>query len=213
LQKTSLFSRAGGEGIAANPAVVKAAFSNAVVTEGNTSDAVELGPNHIAFVRVDQHEKSVPKPLDQVHDQIRKKLADQELAKQAKEQAGVLSARLEKGESLEQIAAPLKLKIEQEKDIGRNAVNLDQTLVAEVFKLSRPQEGKPVTTQVALANDAYALVALDAVKDGDPTKLDAKTREAARSQLTQGIGEETVRGYVDSLRKTAKIEIAEDRLQ
>jgi peptidyl-prolyl cis-trans isomerase D len=213
LQKTPLFTRAGGEGIAANPAVVKAAFSNAVLTEGNTSDAVELGPNHILFVRVDQHEKSVPKPLDQVHDQIRTKLTGQELAKQAKEQADVLNARLEKGETLEQIVAPLKLKIEQEKDIGRNAVNLDQTLVAEVFKLSRPQEGKPVTTQVALANDAYALVALDAVKDGDPAKLDAKTREAARNQLTQGIGEETVRGYVDSLRKTAKIEIAEDRLQ
>jgi peptidyl-prolyl cis-trans isomerase D len=213
LQKTPLFTRAGGEGIAANPAVVKAAFSSAVLTEGNTSDAVELGPNHIVFVRVDQHEKSVPKALDQVHDQIKKKLADQELAKQAKEQAGVLNARLEKGETLEQIAAPLKLKIEQEKDIGRNAVNLDQTLVAEVFKLSRPQEGKLVTTQVALANDAYALVALDAVKDGDPAKLDAKTREAARNQLAQSIGEETVRGYVDSLRKTAKIEIAEDRLQ
>ena len=213
LQKTALFTRAGGEGIAANPAVVKAAFSNAVLTEGNTSDAVELGPNHVVFVRVDQHEKSVPKPLEQVHDQIKKKLADQELAKQAKEQADVLNARLEKGETLEQIAVPLKLKIEQDKDIGRNAVNLDQTLVAEVFKLSRPQEGKPVTTQVALANDTYALVALDAVKDGDPAKLDAKTREAARNQLTQGIGEETVRGYVDSLRKTAKIEIAEDRLQ
>jgi len=213
LQKTQLFTRAGGEGIAANPAVVKAAFSNAVLTEGNTSDAVELGPNHIVFARVDQHEKSQPKPLDQVHDQIKKRLADQDLSKQAKEQADVINARLEKGETLEQIAAPLKLKIEQEKDIGRNAVNLDQTLVAEVFKLSRPQEGKPVTTQVALANDAYALVALDAVKDGDPAKLDAKTREAARNQLAQGIGEETVRGYVDSLRKTAKIEIAEDRLQ
>jgi peptidyl-prolyl cis-trans isomerase D len=40
LQKTGLFTRTGGEGIAANPAVVKAAFSNAVLTEGNTSDAV-----------------------------------------------------------------------------------------------------------------------------------------------------------------------------
>jgi peptidyl-prolyl cis-trans isomerase D len=100
LQKTPLFTRAGGEGIAANPAVVKAAFSNAVLTEGNTSDPVELGPNHIVFVRVDQHEKSVPKPLDQLYDQIKKKLADQELAKQAKEQADVLNARLEKGRRL-----------------------------------------------------------------------------------------------------------------
>jgi peptidyl-prolyl cis-trans isomerase D len=211
-QKTPLFTRAGGEGIAANPQVVKAAFSAAVLTEGNASDPIELGPNHIAIVRVDQHEKSVQKPLAEVRDAIRKKLADQQLAKQAREQADVLYARLQKGETLEQIVEPLKLKIEQEKDIGRHAANLDQAIVGEVFKLPRPQ-GKPQTGKVALPNDGYALIALDAVKDGDPSKLDAKSREAARNQLAQSSGNETVRGYVESLRKSAKIEIAEDRLQ
>lgn len=213
LQKTALFTRAGGEGIAANPAVVRAAFSNSVLTEGNTSDAVELGPNHIAFVRIDQHEKSVPKALADVREQIRKTLSDQAIAKQAGEQADVLLARLEKGETLDQIAAPLKLKVEQQKDIGRNAANLDQALVGQAFSLARPQEGKAVTGKVALPGDVYALIVLDAVKDGDPAKLDAKTREAARNQLSQGIGDLAVRGYVDSLRKTAKIEVVEDRLQ
>jgi peptidyl-prolyl cis-trans isomerase D len=213
LQKTAPFTRAGGEGIAANPAVVKAAFSNSVLVEGNTSDAIDLGPNHIVFVRVDQHEKSVPKPLDEVRDQIRKLLTEQAIARQAREQAGVLYARLEKGETLEQIAEPLKLKVESEKDIGRNALNLDQALVAEAFKLPRPQPGKPVHGQVALANDAYALISLDAVKDGDPAKLDSKSREAARNQLEQGIANEAVRGYIETLRKSAKIEVAEDRLQ
>jgi peptidyl-prolyl cis-trans isomerase D len=78
--------------------------------------------------------------------------------------------------------------------------------------LPRPQADKPVVGKVATANDAYALVALDAVKDGDPSKLDAKTREAARNQLRQGVGGEAVHGFVDSLRKDAKIEIAEDRM-
>jgi peptidyl-prolyl cis-trans isomerase D len=213
IQKTAAFTRAGGEGIAANPAVVRAAFSNSVLTEGNTSDAIELGPNHIAFIRVDQHEKSVPKALADVREQISKKLADQAIAKQAAEQAGVLLGRLEKGETLDAVAAPLKLKVEQQKDIGRSAANLDQALVGEVFALPRPQEGKTVAGKVALPGDVHALVVLDAVKDGDPSKLDAKTREAARNQLSQGIGDLAVRGYVDSLRKTAKIEVVEDRLQ
>jgi len=213
VQKTALFTRAGGEGIAANPAVVKAAFSNAVLTEGNSSDPIELAPNHIVLVHVDQHEKSVARPFDEVREQIRKKLADEQLAKQADEQADVLYARLGKGESLEQIAEPLKLKVEQQKDIGRNASNVDRAVVAEVFKLGRPQEGKPVAAKVKLAGSSYALVALDAVKDPDPEKFDAKSREAARNQLAQSLGEEAVRGYVDSLRKTAKIKVAEDRLQ
>ena len=213
VQKTPLFARTGGTGIASNPAVVKAAFSGAVLTEGNTSDPIELGPNHIVLVRVDQHEKSVPKALDEVREQIRKRLAEQQLGQQAREQAGVLFERLQKGETLEQIAEPLKAKVTSEKDIGRTAANLDQALVAEVFKLSRPQAGKPASAQVALANDAYALVSLDAVNDADPAKLDAKSREAARNQLAQSIGNDAVRGFVDSLRKSAKIKIAEDRLQ
>jgi peptidyl-prolyl cis-trans isomerase D len=212
VQKTGLFARTGGEGIAANPGVVKTAFSNSVLVEGNSSDPVELSPNHIVVMRVDQHEKSVPKSLDQVREDIRKKLSDQLLTKQAREQADVLYARLGKGESLDKLATELKLKPTDEKDIGRNAAKLDGKLVNEVFKLARPQADKPATAEVTLANDVYALVALDAVKDGDPSKLDAKTHEAARNQLRQGVGSEAVHGFVDSLRKNAKIEVAEDRM-
>jgi peptidyl-prolyl cis-trans isomerase D len=214
LQKSGLFARSGGTGIAANPAVIKAAFSNNVLIEGNTSDPIDMGPNHIALVHLDEHEKSQPKPLDSVRDEIRKVLVGQQLAKQAKEQADTLFARLQKGETLEQISGVLKLKIEDAKDIGRNAANLDGKLVAEVFKLARPVSAdKPIAAEVALANDAYALVGLTAVKDADPAKLDAKTREAARNQLAQGYSSDVIRGYVDILRKGAKVEIAEDRLQ
>jgi peptidyl-prolyl cis-trans isomerase D len=145
---------------------------------------------------------------------VRKLLVDAHLAKTAKEQADTLYARLKKGEALEAIAAVVKAKVEQEKDIGRNAANVDASLVREVFKLDRPAApDKPVTTQVALAGDAYALVALVAVKDADPAKLDAKTREAARSQLAQGYSRDVVQGFVDALRKSADVKIAEDRLQ
>ena len=212
VQKTELFTRAGGQGIAANPAVVKAAFSNSVLVEGNSSDPVELGANHIVVIRVDQHEKSVPKPLDQVREDIRKKLAEQALIKQGQERADALYARLQKGEALDKIADELKLKLTAEKDIGRNAANLDRKLVEAVFRLARPQADKAVSEQVALASGVYALVSLDAVKDGDPSKLDAKTREAASNQLRQGVGNEAVHGFVDSLRKNAKIEVAEDRM-
>jgi peptidyl-prolyl cis-trans isomerase D len=212
VQKTGLFTRAGGQGIAANPAVIKAAFSNSVLVEGNSSDPVELGSNHIVVVRIDQHEKSVPKLLDQVREDIRKKLTDQALVKQGQERADALYARLQKGESLDKIAEELKLKLATEKDIGRNAANLDRKLVESVFRLARPAADKAVTEQVALSDGVYALVSLDAVRDGDPSKLDAKTREAASNQLRQGVGNEAVHGFVDSLRKNAKIEIAEDRM-
>jgi len=213
LQKTALFSRSGGIGIAANPKVLKAAFSSTVLSEGGTSDPIELEPNHIVLVHLDQHEASVPKSLDAVRDDIRKSLVDAELAKRAKEQADTLFARLQKGESLDQVAAVVKAKVEHEKDVGRNATNLDGRLVAEMFKAARPAEGKSVNVEVALADSAYALAALTGVKDADPAKLDAKTREAARGQISQGYSNEAVRGFIEVLRKSADIKRAEDRLQ
>jgi peptidyl-prolyl cis-trans isomerase D len=212
VQKTPLFTRTGGDGIAANPAVLKAAFSGPVLTEGNASDLVEIGPSHVVIVRVDQHEKPQTKPLDQVRDDIRKKLTDEAIVKAAHERADTLYGRLSKGESLDKIADELKAKATDEKDIGRNASSVDRSLVDAVFKLDRPQEGKPVAGETKLSDQSYALVELTAVKDADPAKLDAKTREAARNTLRQGLGALAVRGYVDSLRKSAKIEVAEDRM-
>ncbi|MBS0569165.1 MAG: SurA N-terminal domain-containing protein [Proteobacteria bacterium] len=212
VQKTGLFARSGGTGIAANPAVVKAAFSNNVLTEGNTSDPIELGTDHIVVVRVDQHAKPEPKPLDAVREQIRATLTAQQTAKAAKERADTLFARLQKGEALDKVATELKLAPVEEKGIGRNAANLEKPLIDAVFALPPPTVGKSEPGMVALHGDTYALFQLDAVKDGDPSRLDPRTREAALNQLRQGLGYEAVRGFVDSLRKAAKIEIAENRL-
>jgi peptidyl-prolyl cis-trans isomerase D len=213
VQKTALFARTGGTGIAANPAVVKAAFSNNVLAEGNSSDPIELGTDHIVIVRVDQHVKSEPKPLDEVREQIRALLNGQQVAKAAKERADTLFARLQKGEALDKVAADLKLAPVEEKGIGRNAANLEKPLIDAVFALPLPATGKTEPGMVALSGDVYTLFQLDAVKDGDPSKLDPRTREAALNQMRQGLGYEAVRGFVDSLRKAAKIEIAENRLQ
>ena len=213
VQKGPLFTGTGGPGIADNPAVVKAAFSNEVLVDGRVSGAIELGPNHVVVVRVDQHEKPAPKPLDQVRDDIRKKLVAEDAAKAARERADTLYARLQKGEALDAVAADAKVKPVEEKGIGRYAANLDHQLVEAVFNLDRPQEGKPVVGRVGLPDDIYALIALDVVTEGDAAKLDAKTKEAARSSLRQGLGIQAMRGFVDSLRKAADIKIAEDRLQ
>jgi len=213
VQKTAIFGRSGGEGIAANPKVIAAAFSSSVL-EGNNSEAIELGPNHVVIVRVNQHEKPVPKPLEEVREEIRKRLVDEQLNKQAKERADTLYARLQKGEALDKLADELKAKTTEEKDIGRNAANVDRAIVAQAFKLPRPAAAdKPSTAQVALADGSYALVAVSGVKDGDPSKVDATTREAALNTLRQAASNLNVRGFVDSLRKSAKIEISEERLQ
>ena len=214
VQKTSLFSRqGGGEGIAANPAVVKAAFSDGVLVQNNNSDPVELGANHVAVVRIAEHKPATPIPLDQVREQVRGKILAERIAKQARTRADALFAELGKGQALEQLATAQKLKVEEQKGLGRDAANVDSALVKAAFAMARPQAGKPGSQLVELGGDSYALLQLDGVTDGDPSKLDAKTKEAARTTLTQGAGTEVAQEFIAALRKNTKVTTWPDKLQ
>ncbi|HEY6986409.1 MAG TPA: SurA N-terminal domain-containing protein [Rhodanobacteraceae bacterium] len=212
VQKTGLFARNGGTGIAANPNVIKTAFSDSVLVQNNNSDPIEIGPNHIVVVRVAEHKPATPKSLDEVRDLVRARVIADRTAKKAKSRADELFAELDKGQTLDQIAAANKLKVESQQGLGREAVNVDSALVSAAFSLPRPQADKPEHKLVSLPGDAYALLELASVTDGDPSKLDAKTKEAARNALADGIATTTTREFVDALRADAKIQVSESRL-
>jgi peptidyl-prolyl cis-trans isomerase D len=213
VQKTDLFARTGGgAGIASNPNVLKAAFSDSVLVQNNNSDPIEIGPNHIVVVRVAEHKPATPKTLDEVRDQVRAKVIAERAAKKAKSRADELFAELGKGQTLEQIASANKLKVESQQGLGRDAANVDSALVRAAFALPRPAADKPQRQLVALGSDAYALLQLDTVVDGDPSKLDAKTKDAARNTLAEGIAATATREFIDALRADAKIRVAENRL-
>lgn len=213
VQKSALFGRFGGEGIAANPAVVKAAFSDAVLVEHINSDVIELAPDHRIILRMAEHKASEPKPLETVKDEVRTRLYAEAVTKQARERAEALLARLKKGEKLDAIAAELKLGVTEAKGTGRNASTVDSRIAAAAFKLARPAEGKPEFGIIELVDNGYGLFELDAVHDGDVAKVDEAGRDAVRSQLRNVEGMTASTAFLQSLRKQAKIQIAEDRLQ
>jgi peptidyl-prolyl cis-trans isomerase D len=213
VQKTELFPRTGGQGIAANPGVAKAAFSDGVLVQNNNSDPIELGPNHIAIVRIAEHKPATPKPLDEVRDTVRARIVAERESKQAKDRADALYAQLGKDKTLDTLAASDNLKVEEQKGIGRDAATLDSRLVSAVFSMPRPEQDKPSYRLVDLGGDNYALVQLTAVTDGDPSKLDAKTREAARNTLQQQASMSAAREFVEALRKATKVSISESKLQ
>jgi peptidyl-prolyl cis-trans isomerase D len=213
VQKTPLFARTGGTGIAGNPNVAKAAFSDAVLVQNNNSDPIELGPNHIVVVRIAERKPATPKTLDEVRDLVRARIVSERVAKKAKAHADELFAALGKGETLDKLAEANKLKVETQKEIGRDAVSVDSAIVGAAFALPRPKADKPQQQLVTLGNDTYALLELDGVTDGDPSKLDAKTKEAARNTLAEAIAATATREFVDALRSNADIRKFDSRLQ
>ena len=185
VQRTALFTRNGGEGIATDPRVVRAAFSDPVLVDGNVSDPVEIGPNHIVVVKLAEHRPRAPRPLDEVRGDIVARLRADAANQAAVAQAEALYQRLTQGTALDALAQELGTTVGSAAGVGRAAVDQDSALVAEVFRLARPGD-RPRQGLVRLADGSHALVELIAVTDGDPKAVDASGRDSARLLLTQG---------------------------
>lgn len=205
------FTRESGEGLFANPALREAAFSDAVLVEGAISDPVELDDNHMVAMRLTDHAKSEPKPIAEVTDAIRGRIIAERRSTAVKERADALFARVEAGTSLADLAGELGSEVESADGTGRAAASPERALVTAVFSMPRPAASP--TRKLVDLGQAYAIVELRNVKDGDAATVEASRRDQVRAELEQSYASAEVQALIDSLRQRSEVTIAEDRLQ
>jgi peptidyl-prolyl cis-trans isomerase D len=212
IKETSLFSRAGGEGIAANPKVVAAAFSDDVLAQGNNSGLIDLGGDHSVVIHVDKHLPSTPRTLADVRDDVRNRIIEERVAADAKAQAQTLLARLQKGDSMEDVAAASKLDVTTVKDALRVQADVPPSIRDRAFLLPHPVNGKPQYAAVDMGKGIYALLAVDKVQPGDLSGVTPDQRESLRQQMVQAYGSEATSELIEVLRSRTEIKINRERL-
>lgn len=216
VQTTPLFTRDGtgavANGIATNKAVQKAAFSDQVLAQGNTSDPIDLGANHIVVVHVADHVPTKPKPLSEVSDAIRADILRTRADAAAKQQADALFAQLQKSGNLDAVAASTGQPAKPATAVPRTSNAFAPQLLDAVFKMPKPTTGKTTQALVPLPKGRYALVVLNAVHDGDPANIPKPERDMLRQQMGLAIGGQDIDGLIAALRARAKVEVAADRL-
>jgi peptidyl-prolyl cis-trans isomerase D len=212
IKTTGLFSRDGGEGIAANPKVIKAAFGNDVLAQGNNSNLIELGNDDAVVIRVAKHVAAAAKPLAEVHDAIAKTILDQRIEAAAKQQADTLLARLRKGEALASVAASANASVKDVADMVRIQPDVPAALRKQAFLLPHPAGGKPQYAAVDMHDGTYALLAVDKVQGADLAKVTPAERDTLRQQMTQAYGAVATQELIKSLRDSTEIKVAKDRM-
>ncbi len=205
------FRRDSFDGLFESADVRDAAFSDEVLLEGQVSDAIDVSPTRRVAIRVTEHAKSEPLPLDEVAAQIDARIVAERRAAAVRSHAEALLARLDGGESLAEIAASIGAEVEQAQQVGRAAAAPEQALVAEVFRMPRPAEDAPVRRLVAL-EPGHALVELTRVVDGDPAAVPEARREQVRTELEQARALAESRALIATLRAAADIQVAEERM-
>jgi len=213
VQTTGPFSRAGGEGIAANPEVVKAAFSELVLLQGSVSDPIDLGENHMVMVRVREHLPAATRPLDEVRDQVARQLLDEQALAAARAQADQMLAELESGGTdLDGLAERNGFEVVAVEAAVRTGFDPDRTVVQEVFRLPPPEEGASLR-RVVDADNGYALVELNSVTPGQLAEGSRSSELQYRRQIANAAASVEVTALIRQLRAAADVEVFEERLR
>jgi peptidyl-prolyl cis-trans isomerase D len=189
------------------------AFNELAISNRAISDPIEIGPNHVVFVRVVDHRPSAPRPLEAVRDEVVAAMKAEEAAKATLERARELEHRFVAGETLDAIAAELSVPVESANGAGRRSLEVDRSILDEAFKAPRPIEDSISRIRAQLADGGQVLIEVLRVADGDPAAADEAARNAARQQLASAKAAEETRAFIAALRAATTVEIVEERLR
>jgi peptidyl-prolyl cis-trans isomerase D len=213
VQHTGLFDRKGAkQGIAANPKVLKAAFSDQVLAQGNSSGAIELGPNKMVVIHVDKHEKPKLLPLEKVAGKIRATILDQRVAAEAKKQADALLAKVEKSGDLDKVAGAQGVAVQPLKGATRFQKGMSQAMLKKLFSMPHPAKDKPGYALVKTGDASYAIMQLDAVHPGEIKDLPAAQRNFLRERMRQAYATSETNAFIKVVRKHSDVTLAKDRM-
>ncbi|KPA98075.1 SurA N-terminal domain-containing protein [Pseudomonas asplenii] len=199
VQTTAPFGREGGEGIAANRAVVTAAFSPEVLDEGANSSAIDLDPDTVIVLRAKEHRKPEQLPLESVDASIRKQLTKEHATAAAKVKADELIASLREGKAL-----PAGQSWKVQEAVTRGQEGVDPAVLQALFRMPKPAaKDKPTFDTVTLADGNLVIVRLSGVNEGAaPTDQE---KASYRRFLASRIGQQDFAAYRKQLESEAEI--------
>ncbi|MBX9405861.1 SurA N-terminal domain-containing protein [Pseudomonas baetica] len=192
------FGREGGEGIAANRAVVTAAFSTEVIDEGANSTAIELDPETVVVLRSKEHLKPAQLPLESVSAAIRTQLTKEHASAAAKTKAEKLIADLRDGKAVD------GQSWKTTEAATRAQEGVDPAVLQALFRMPKPAaKDKPTYSSVTLPDGSLMIVRLNGVNEAAAPTDEEKAQY--RRFLASREGQQDFAAYRKQLEAQAEI--------
>lgn len=204
VNNTAMFARQGGEGVAANSKVQKAAFSDDVLKEGVNSEVIEIDVDHVVVLRVKDHEPAMVRPLDEVRDQIKAQLTNLAAREKAQVIGIEIAAKLKNGDDAQAIGEEYKLRWESLGHVRRDYRGADNDIVKLAFRLSSNSQG-PAYGGVGLATGDYAIVVNKDIQEGDMEAMSDADKNAIARSLSNIYGNTEYAGFMTQIKQEADI--------
>lgn len=209
IKTTELFSNGRGVGTAANQNFSTAAFSDLIKIDGETSDMIDLGENHIAYIHINEHKPPVIKALEEVSEEITSKLKSEKALELVNIEVTAFVDKINAGEtSLADIATEFEKTIVAAQDIERIGSKEPFNLVKNVFSLKLIDESS-LTTFVESANNSLAIVELKTITSADTSGLNEEESSTISTQLQRTSSNNEMTNITEILRNDASISVNE----
>ncbi|MDO9161493.1 MAG: SurA N-terminal domain-containing protein [Methylococcaceae bacterium] len=206
IQKSALFTKDKGDGIAADEKIRRSSFSEEVL-QGNNSTPIELGTDRLVVLRLSEHKIAATRELKDVKQDIVTVLLIDKAKLQAVETAQKIKARLQAGESIQTVAADNKLPVKTVAGLTRSKDDVPVPLSEAIFKAAKPVGGKPTLFIAELPAGEQVVVSLSKVKEGVMTENDKKQMDLATKNIAKAFGQTEFNALINSLEQDADISV------
>jgi peptidyl-prolyl cis-trans isomerase D len=192
--RTEPFTRSGGSDLAAYPAVVSAAFAEDVLSNGYTSDIVELGEAGVVVLKVRKNHPVGYQPFESVIADITSLLQHKSAKQALLAKASALQAQISDGKSIETLAKEENLTWQVSLDTSRFDNRVDEAVRDHAFGLPA-SSALPVTSGFNLANGDYAIVSLTAIQPGKLDAISKARRDSLAQSASRTLAQREYQGY------------------
>ncbi|MDE0875706.1 MAG: SurA N-terminal domain-containing protein [Porticoccaceae bacterium] len=205
LKTSEAFPQSGGGGVAAFPAVIKAAFSTEVVNDQYASEVLELGNDRYLVLKLNEYIAARQQELPEVRERVIQLVTDDVSKNQLAEQGGALLARVMAGESVETVAKSENLSWQVVIDGTRRNTDSDAEIGQKVFSLPKPV-AESVVESFYLSNGDFVVASLTGVTEGRLDRLTKQQKASLVGAATVSRGSRDLAAYEQSLLAKATIE-------
>ncbi|HCE3702484.1 TPA: peptidylprolyl isomerase [Vibrio parahaemolyticus] len=195
VKTTDFISQVDAPEVLRNQAVMQALLSPEVKEDGLNSEAIEVAPEHIIVVRVEDSRDETVLPLAEVKDQVVAELSRVKGEQGALELGTKVVAALNEGSTA--VLAENNLTFGEQETVDRRS-----PLATTVFAMAKPVDGKPVYGQSKDLEGNIVVIELDAVK----AELDSSLEDQVAMQMQRASSQQDLSSVLAVLRANTDIE-------
>jgi len=196
-------------GVETHPAVLTAAFSEAVLKKGLNSEPIQINDHTIVVVHLKKHQPATQQTIEQVEGKIRERLITMHAQQKMRALAETIQHKIKAGGNPQAVAASHQLIWEHKTAVGRKNTDIDRDILTTAFQTLYSEKTR-LGNITALPSGDTLLLVVDRIIPGDSSMLNDNTiKDSYRQGVAEIMAQLEFSLYVSRVLKQAKVQLTE----